>query len=254
MLVYKIGGHMRVFRVFIFCVAASILCSSMVQAKIKPEIEVGWVDFEPFFYEKDNEVRGTVFEKFNIIADKAGYKVNSKVYPMKRLREFTSTGVLDATVLLKVVFKDGEVIASDKMICQIQLRNYTIGKKGLIKVKEDLSGKRIGIYRGFTYGGWIDYIKDPDNNVDYYEVSSHKQLFKMLELGRVDYVLDYRNPSEVALDKMFIDDLKYEVITELPVYLLVSTKSKVLAAKKIIEDFDLAYAKLLKEGQMREID
>lgn len=245
---------MKMLKIFIICVAASFLYSTVVQAKIKPEIEVGWVDFEPFFYEKDSVVTGTVLKKFNKIADKAGYRVRSKVYPMKRLREFTSSGVLDATVLLKVVFEEGEVVASDKMICQIQLRNYTIGQKGLIKVKEDLKGKRIGIYRGFTYGGWIDYIRNPENNVDYYEVSTHEQLFKMLELGRVDYVLDYRNPSEVALSKMLIEDLKYEIITELPVYLLVSNNSKVASAQKIVEDFDIAYAELLQSGVMREID
>lgn len=246
---------MNVLKVFIFCLLASFLCSVETQAKIKPKIEVGYVDFEPFFYEgKDGGVEGIIYEKLNVIAEKAGYDVNSHVYPMKRLADFTKAGTLDMTILLKVVFKDNEVIASDKMLCEIELRNYSIGDKESIVNKEDLAGKRIGIFRGFTYGGWINYIKDPDNKVYYYEVSTHEQLFKMLELGRVDYVLDYRNPSEVALAGLDVKNLKYQVIKKLPVYMLVSNKSQVSSASKIVDDFNAAYAFFLDSGQMREID
>lgn len=245
---------MSIFKTLIMCFLATIVYSVDVHAKAKAKIEVGFVDFEPFFYNDNGKVVGSIVEKFELISAEAGYEPSFHVYPMKRLADFTKNGLLDMTILLKVVFDDEDVVASNEMLCEIELRNYTIGNKELILKKEDLSGKRIGIFRGFTYGGWIDYIKDPQNNVDYYEVSTHEQLLRMLELGRVDYALDYRNPSEVALKNIKIKNLKHAKITCLPVYMLVSKKAANGVTSKIVADYNLAYAKLLDSGKMRVVD
>lgn len=217
----------------------------------KPELKAGLLDFAPCFYQEGDEVKGFIVEKLRKILDRAGYDLTCAVYPMKRIRDFLNTGVFDFTTCLTDVFAEGEILATDYMIYKIRLMAYTKGKKDSILKKEDLSGKKIGIYRGFTYGGWINYIKDPANNVQYYEVSQHEQLFKMLDRGRIDYVMNYLAPSDVVLDNITIANLEHNEVMTHPVYMLVANDSSD-KSKEIIKNLNIAYAELIEEGQMIE--
>lgn len=245
---------MRLLLTVILSVVLSCFASLESQAKNLKEINVGTVEFVPYFYKKDNEFHGPIMVKLNKIARKAGYKTVYHACPMKRLVELNKMGELDVIVLMKTVFNQNEVIPSDNMLCQIELRTYSIGDKDKIAKAEDLSGKRVGIFRGFSYGKWLNFMKDPNNNVDYYEVSTHKQLFKMLELGRIDYVLDYKSPAEFVLENMTIEDLNYQTVTVLPVYFQTSKTSKHVNAKKLIAELNKSYSYFLDSEKMTIAD
>lgn len=235
----------------LFITVFSFILFSSSSGYAREALDVGMVDFPPFFCDQGDDVTGLVVDKLKRIVNEAGYDMRYSVYPMKRVGEFAREGLLDFTVVLKAVFKEGEIMASDNTICKINLRHYSIGQKDSIRTVEDLKNKRIGIFRGFTYGGWINYIKDPANEIDYYEVTKHEQLFKMLELGRIDYVLDYRNPSDVVLANMEVPNLYYEDISVMPVYILVSVSSK-KNPKEILRRLNKAYNGLIASGEMND--
>ncbi len=88
----------------------------------------------------------------------------------------------------------------DSVVANIDLRVYTVGSKLPIKIKEDLSGKKIIVMSGFSYGGWINFIDDPANNVSVHKTTDHMQALKLLHRGRKDYLLDYRRPIEEAAE------------------------------------------------------
>lgn len=221
----------------------------MQHAYARKTLNFGYLEFRPFFYTDENgDPKGPIIDKIIKIADRAGYDVTVKGYPMKRLTQYIKEGKLDFTVLLKVVFEKDDILASDRRIVKINLRTYTIGDQPPIIKKEDLSGKKIGIFRGFSYGGWLDYIKDENNVVNYHEVSTHEQLFRILELGRVDYILNYKQPSDSIIKKLKIKNLKYNDITVMPVYLLVSTRTLKGDVAEITKRLNDAYEELVVEG------
>lgn len=237
------------------CMAVSIFVffTPLTHAFAENVMDFGFVEFEPYFYTNEKgESSGFILDKIIKISKAAGWNLNTKGYPMKRLAQLTKEGHVDMTVLLKVVFDENEVEFSERKITDITLRSYTIGNHPAIKYKEDLSGKSIGIFRGFTYGGWIDYIKNKDNHVKYYEVSTHLQLFNLLKYGRVDYVLDYKYPSNVALQKLDIPGLTYSDVKVMPIYFIVSNNNKRKNSKEIVREINAAYDSLIKMGQVTE--
>lgn len=215
-------------------------------------LELAMVEFAPCFYKDGDEFKGYVLEKFMKIMKKAGYDINCGLYPMGRIAGLVRDGQIDITTVLRVVFEDDDIVASEKALYHIKLRSYKLASTQSIQNKEDLKGKRVGLFRGFTYNGLLDYIKDPKNNVQYYEVGSHKQLFQMLALGRLDYVLDYRAPSEGALESLGMKDIYYDELFSQPVHMLVSKSTTVANPYKIVANINKAYAELLKSKQMVE--
>lgn len=215
-------------------------------------LNFGYIEFKPFFYTtEDGEAEGPTIDKIIKIANRAGYDVIVKGYPMKRLTQYIKSGDLDFTVTLKSVFNDEDIYASNRKIVNISLRAYTIGQQPPIVKKEELSGKRIGVFRGFNYGGWINYIKDEKNIVNYHEVSTHEQLFRILELDRVDYILDYMKPSSSVIEKLEIRDLNYNDVVVMPVHMLVSKKTSVGNPAEIIDKLNKAYEELIAEGSVQ---
>ncbi len=126
------------------------------------------------------------------------------------------------------------------------MRSYSIGKKSLIKTKKDLNNKSITILRGYGYGGWVNYIKDPLNKIKYEEANTHQSAFKMLQLGRTDYLLDYKHPATKVLEDMKIPELQHYDISILDCHFIVSKKSP--NAVKFLKDIEKAYQQLVQQG------
>lgn len=239
---------------FFYILNILILLSAFLNNNVyaNQTLELAMVEFAPCFYQDGDEFKGFLLDKFRKITKHAGYEINVGVYPMTRIGSLMRDGDIDVTTVLNVVFEEGDVIASDKAFYHIKLRAYRLSPKQSIQKKEDLSGKRVGLFRGFTYNGWLSYIKDPKNKISYYEVGSHEQLFRMLELGRIDYVLDYRAPSEGALSRINMNNVYYDEISIMPVHILVSNSTRVARPAEIIDNINKAYAELLESKQMVE--
>lgn len=222
----------------------------LVNSLLASELELSFLDFPPYFSsDKNGKAVGYIIDYVRDITSEMNVTMKAKELPMKRIVSEVKRGKSQSTVLLQNVFKQNEVYRSKKPILTIHLRSYYIGDKAPIKKKEDLSGKKIGIFRGFTYWGWINYIKDPKNNVKYFEVTSHVQLLKLLKMGRVDYALDYKAPIGEALKKFPFPELKYESNFKAPVWFFLSKEYSKDKFDKVefMKRFDKVHAKLAKE-------
>ena len=97
------------------------------------------------------------------------------------------------------------------------------------KVSE-LSGKKIAVKRGFSYGDSFDKIRK-QRLFDVTETSSDKASFSMLKLGRVDVVLTDEEIGKILLKEMGIEDKILKLpnpLSKNKVYLVVKKNSELL--------------------------
>ena len=211
-------------------------------------LRLGFIEFPPYTYTNDKGVpSGILIELAKQVYPEAGLSFVATSYPVRRLASYIGSGDLDIWMGLKTLPEfEGKSYVGRSVIAELVLRAYARGKKPAISKKEDLSGKSIIIMRGYSYGGWINYIDDPKNRVDHIKANKHEAAFNMLLAGRADYVLDYKDPSEKALQKIRIPDLTYNQISAFPCYFVVSKKHP--EGSEIVERLDRAFEKLKKKG------
>ena len=187
---------------------------------------LGYIEFPPFTYTADTgEAKGILIDLAANVFPKAGYEFRAVSYPVKRLVKNIINGGVDIWMGLKTLpeLKD-TTYAGNMILAKLVLNAYTVKKNPPILKKEDLYGCSIIILRGYSYGGWINYIENSENKVRYTQFDNHEAAFRMLKSGRVDYLLDYEQPSEKALNKFKINNLIYNQISALPCYFIVSKK------------------------------
>lgn len=226
----------------IVALAIIILATGMQQVHAE-KLKLGYIEFPPFTYtDGGNKPAGIFIDLANTIFPVAGYEYEAVSLPVRRLASYIGSGDLDVWMGLKTLpeFKDKAYIG-DTVIAELVLRAYTKGKKPPILVKEDMIGKSIIVLRGYSYGGWITYIEDPKNNINHIKANKHEAAFNMLKADRADYVLDYKEPAGMALQKISIPDLEFNQISALPCYIVVSSANP--NGQKIVNDLEKAYKK-----------
>lgn len=211
-------------------------------------LRLGYIEFPPYTYTDDKGVpSGILIDLAKRVYPEAGLSFVATSYPVRRLASYIGSGDLDIWMGLKTLPEfEGKSYVGRSVIAELVLRAYARGKKPEIYKKEDLSGKSIIVMRGYSYGGWINYIEDPKNRVNHIKANKHEAAFNMLLAGRADYVLDYKDPSEKALQKIRIPGLSYNQISAFPCYFVVSKKHP--EGRDVVERLDRAFEKLKKKG------
>jgi len=188
-------------------------------------LKVG-ASFAPPYYTVEGEnVTGIFGELILKVFSEAGLEFVWKPFPTKRVYKNLINGSIDIYLgPLKPSFEGFKesVIHSKFSPVSIELRCFYFGDKPAIAKKEELPGKNILIIRGYTYGGLVNFILEPKNNVKYREIKSFKQAIKMLKLKRADYHLDYRKTGEIYLENNPEPDLKHSTLFSVDLYFMVS--------------------------------
>lgn len=211
-------------------------------------LRLGYIEFPPYTYTTESgEPAGLLIDLAKKIYPEAGFDFTATSYPVRRLANYIGSGDLDIWMGLKTLPEfEGKTYIGKAEIAELVLLSYTRGPKPPILKKEDLSGKSVIVMRGYSYGGWINYIEDPANKVNYINANKHDAAFKMLLAGRADYLLDYKDPSEKALETVKIPDLSSNLISSFPCYFVVSKELK--NGQEVVDRLDKAYEKLKKKG------
>ena len=113
-------------------------------------------------------------------------------------------------------------IFSKAPIYSTDLNVYHVGDKPRIKSREDLIGKSVITIRGYSYGGLLKFISNPDNKIVNEVTSTHKAAFKMLEDDRSDYLIDYASAAGDILSERPIKGLNSDKLSQLDIFLVVS--------------------------------
>lgn len=237
----------------VFCTVAILGTTNFVSGNDffepkKTVLKVGYIEFPPvFFTNEDGEPEGNLITLASKVLPKAGYDWAASSYPTKRMVKMIITGELDLWIGLATLppFKNTTYVG-ESTVATIELNAYRIGDKEDIHTKEDLIDKDIIIMRGYSYGGWVDFIKDPKNNINHIEINAHKQGLLMLYADRADYFLDYTGPINNELKSIEIPYLASNRISALEARFVVSKKTK--DGKKVLKNLESAYKALVSEG------
>lgn len=216
------------------------------------KIKYGYIEFPPFTYtDETGKPSGILVELARKIIPAAGYEFEAYSFPVRRLASYIGSGDLDLWMGLKTLPEfSGKAYIGETVVADLILRAYSRGKKKPIIVKEDMIGKSIIVLRGYSYGGWITFIEDPKNNINYIKANKHEAAFNMLKAERAEYLLDYKKPSDMALRKISIPDLEYNQISALPCYFIVSKANP--RGAEILERLEKSYQTLKSQGALDE--
>lgn len=217
-------------------------------------IRMGYIEFPPVFYTDNNGVaQGLLVDLARQVVPAAGYSLELEPLPVKRMTSSLIKGNIDLWSGLKTIegFKEN-TFAGNSILLQICLNAYSLGEEPAISKKEDLNGKMIIGLRGFSYGDWLTYLKDPANEIDFIEVDSHESGLKVLkrnnQAGNKCYLLDYEQPVNTVLETFPVKHLKKSKLNCLDAYFVVSKQTP--NAKTILENLESTYKKLRESGKV----
>jgi len=126
---------------------------------------------------------------------------------------------------------------------------YRLENRPPVLARPELAGKSVLMIRGYDYGMWSEYIRNPANRVWFYEIGDiHDGAFKMLLAKRADYLFTYSEPSEALRDRLQSLGLAYNIVEIADTRFVVSGKTP--DAGKILENLEKAYRKLLEDGEI----
>ncbi len=217
-------------------------------------IRMGYIEFTPVFYTDAKGVpQGLLVDLARKVVPAAGYKLKLESLPVKRMANSLIKGEIDLWAGLKTLEGfDGNTFAGDSILLQICLNAYTLGDEPAISQKKDLNQKMIIGLRGFSYGGWVTYLKDPANEIDFIEVDSHESALKVLErnnrTGAKCYLLDYEQPVNKALQTYPVENLRKSPLSCLDAYFVVSKKTP--NARTVLDRLESTYKEMKKNGKV----
>lgn len=218
-------------------------------------IRMGYIEFPPVFYtDADGVAQGLLVDLARKVVPAAGYRLETVSLPVKRMANSLIRGEIDLWAGLKTLEGfEGNTFAGDSILLQICLNAYTLDQDPAISKKEDLNHKMIIGLRGFSYGGWVGYLKDPANAIDFIEVDTHESALKVLErinkTGNRCYLLDYEQPVNKALQTYPVKNLTKSPISCLDAYFVVSRKTP--EARTVLDRLESTYKELKKSSNVK---
>ncbi|MBX9633872.1 MAG: transporter substrate-binding domain-containing protein [Magnetospirillum sp.] len=189
-------------------------------------VKVGCVEFPPLSYtDNAGKPAGTALELIATILNQAGLPWEAKCYPGARLMASLRDGSVHVAMLIRHPDVVESVLYGHLPMAFLELDGYRLATQPPLGAMENVRGKSVILLRGYGYGGWIDFFKDPANGVRINYADSHQAAFKMLTNGHGEYLVDYRDPATLALGETTIPKLQRELLTRLETYFLVSKKA-----------------------------
>ncbi len=212
-------------------------------------LRMGYIEFPPHYYTDENGAAGgLLIDLIKSLARQSGYTVAFHSYPANRLVQYLVEGKLDLFIGLSSLpqFVEATFI-SDVVVGKLFMRVYSLTPLPDESHKEDLAGSRVLIIRGYSYGDWLRYIKDPINNVDIRIADTHLQALNMINQRPIDYLLDYKLPIIHAAQNTDVPDLFFNDIDSYPLHIIISKKSP--NGEKALKALQNAYRVLFPKGE-----
>ena len=209
--------------------------------------------YSPYMYEaEDGSVAGlySILLK-GIIKDT---EINSEliVVPWKRALLYGSSGMGAVGGAYKndkrlTLYDFSMPIYTEKMVVFVN-KEKQFEFNGL----DDLSGKMIGVNRGWSYGQKFDEARE----AELFEVNIRTDLrdnFEMLALGRIDCVVLDKLSGESYVQRLGLDDKIISLPVPLSMNNIYLITAKQLKAKDFLTKFDASLEKMRKNGMYKAL-
>lgn len=195
----------------------------------------GLADSQPLSFEENGAVTGFFSDVFHEVAQRAGYNITLRLYPVKRLEVYLKSGEIDGTVTLSHTLKrEAYLIYSATPV--MTSRTLVFVKKGLefpFNGINDLAGKNIGVLLGWKVVSQEFERAIQDGTIHTDPVSDHDQNLKKLMGGRIDCLIDTEQLTWHHAHKLGIakDIVALEMpLNEISVYFAITKNSKNITA------------------------
>lgn len=239
----------------VYTIVLSFLICCVSSLAFSQTIKIGYIEFPPMTYtDGQGNPAGIVIDITSKTLKKAGYKWTAQSLPTNRMAEMLTQGHVQLWIGLSTLpqFKD-KTYVGEAIVEKLILRAYTKGKREPILKQEDLLGKTLLILRGYSYGGWINFIKDPINQINFIEFDSHEEAFKGLKIfskGKKNcYLLNYKHPSDILLKTQNFPGIQFNDISSLNIHFVVTRQMH--GAKIVLDKIETAFLKLQEDGVLK---
>lgn len=229
-----------------FLTACGVAAPTTGQSGPEPLV-VGYVDFPPFTYTNEQgRAAGYLNEITRQVAEHLEQPLVFREMPAARLERGLRSGRVDVFQGIRV-FADqsDQVRASDQVLLPIDLMVYQRPGDTGCEGQERFAGARVGILRGYEYGGLYNRLAEA-GDVELMALNSRSSAYRVLINERVDCVLDYRRPARVALKKLGNPALDSVLLRRLETHWVVSEAQG--SARNLLERFQAAHAELTEDG------
>lgn len=233
---------------FLVVLVLLVIPSAVVSGSDDSELVVGYVDFPPFTYtDEQGNAAGYLNQITREAASRAEQELRFVELPPARLERELRTGTVDVFQGIRIFAEQSDrIIAGDTLLLPITLAVYQRPGDEPFEDVEDLARKRVGVLRGYAYGGLIEELKE-DDATSLMTVNSRDSAYRVLIEERVDFFLDYVRPASEALAELGSPTLEHTPIKTLDTYWVVSDVDG--DARRILERLETAYAKLKEDGE-----
>jgi ABC-type amino acid transport substrate-binding protein len=216
-------------------------------------------NLEPFVFEQDGIIQGFSIDLFKEVAKRAGFQVEHKLYPPKRLIRYLQEGKIDGTTGI-YYRKERDSYLMYTSAPMIISRTRVFVKKGRefpLQSIKDLFGKQIGIIAGWTIDN-AEYNQATDEGkLMLQEVAHYDQNLKKLQSGRIDCAIMteqltwyYANKLGFGEDILALD----MIFAEVHMYFAMSKKSpKIADPQSFMEKLNAALNEVLADGTYEEL-
>ncbi|NRA84918.1 MAG: transporter substrate-binding domain-containing protein, partial [Gammaproteobacteria bacterium] len=169
-------------------------------------------------YVEDSELQLTAASIIATAYRRLGIAIQLQSYPSKRSLHLSNRGVLDGEVLrVDHISNDFEnLIKIDVPIYQFSGVAYTVNRSATVDNIASIFNYRVAIMRGIF---WQEELAEQFNG-QITRVDSTKRQFKLLEMGRVDYIITGRATAEKILNNSFVNNQFVEVVPGIKKYAL----------------------------------
>lgn len=154
------------------------------------------------------------------LAQHADLDFESASYPSARVFHSIDSGVANFSILVHSPSLDKCCLIGTAPVVTTELRIYHKKETPKITSVESLAGKRLITIRGYSYGQLKTFISDPKNDISASPTLTHTSAFAMLDQGRADYVLDYKQPSIEVLQQYPVPGIQFETLQQIDLYLI----------------------------------
>jgi len=215
--------------------------------------QVGILDFPPYaVIEKSGACKGILVDVLEKVLKEGGISYSMKGFPQKRLFSNLATGESDIYVGIKgVPDYEGKVLFSRFPVTDLDLRVYFNKGTAAIQHIQQLNGTRVIVIMGYGYGGLIKYLQDPANKITLDPSHTHLIALRKLAARRADYLLDYRQPTSMAIQEEGIQGLESHSISKVDIFFIVSKKTP--GAEELMKRLEISYQALKAAGKLTEI-
>jgi len=187
-------------------------------------IEMGYVDFPPWTYEKAGKATGCTIELVRRIAVDQGLDIQYHKLPVSRLFKAIADGSIDFFVgITSPLEVRNHIIFRDRPVMVAELNLWA--KKGMkIPAFESISSEGLIVMRGYNYGHLADNIAS--RSIEIVGASSHQDLYNMLMKGRAPFALDYLGPIRETIGEAGMNKLDWRHVQSFKSYFSVSKKAE----------------------------